>query len=139
MASPAQSRLQLSVPLTPSRPPASTILVVEDSDVVRTLAARMLVEQGYAVITAIDGVEAIEVLERASIGVVVTDLRMPRMDGRALARQVAARWPAVQMIFMTGHPEADLTEGLPGPLLMKPFAPDDLAVAVRTRLTAFAE
>lgn len=115
----------------PSRPPALTILVVEDSDVVRTLAARMLVEQGYPVITAIDGVEAIEVLERASIGVVVTDLRMPRMDGRELARQVAARWPAVRMVFMTGHPEASLTVGLPGPLLLKPFAPDDLAAAVR--------
>jgi two-component system, cell cycle sensor histidine kinase and response regulator CckA len=126
----------MSVPLTQRRPPAPTILVVEDSDIVRTLTARMLVEQGYPVITAIDGVEAIEVLERASIGVVVTDLRMPRMDGHELARQVAARWPDVQMIFMTGHPEADLTVGLPGPLLMKPFAPDDLAVAVRTRLTA---
>jgi CheY-like chemotaxis protein len=126
----------MSVSLTPTPPSAPTILIVEDSDVVRTLTGRMLVDEGYPVVTAIDGVEAIEVLERCSIGAVLTDLKMPRMDGRELAAQVAARWPGVRMLFMTGHPDAELTRDLPGPLLMKPFAPEALAAAVRAVVTA---
>src|SRR6266404_3040740 len=108
----------MSVSLAPGHPSAPTILIVEDSDVVRTLTGRMLVDEGYPVVTAIDGVEAIEVLERCSIGAVLTDLKMPRMNGRELAVQVAARWPGVRMLFMTGHAEAELTRDLPGPLLM---------------------
>jgi CheY-like chemotaxis protein len=126
----------MSVSLTPSHPSAPTILIVEDSDVVRTLTGRMLVDEGYPVVTAIDGVEAIEVLERCSIGAVLTDLKMPRMNGRELAVQVAARWPGVRMLFMTGHAEAELTRDLPGPLLMKPFTPEALVGAVRALVTA---
>jgi CheY-like chemotaxis protein len=126
----------MSVSLTPTHPTVPTILIVEDSDVVRTLTGRMLVDEGYPVVTAIDGVEAIEVLERCSIGAVLTDLKMPRMNGRELAAQVAARWPGVRMLFMTGHPEPELTRDLPGPVLMKPFTPEALAEAVRTLVTA---
>ena len=121
----------MSVPLKPTHSSAPTILIVEDSDVVRTLTGRMLVDEGYPVVTAIDGVEAIEVLERCSVGAVLTDLKMPRMNGRELAAQIAARWPGVPMLFMTGHPEAELTRGLPGQLLMKPFTPEALVAAVR--------
>jgi two-component system cell cycle sensor histidine kinase/response regulator CckA len=121
----------MSVPLKPTHSSAPTILIVEDSDVVRTLTGRMLVDEGYPVVTAIDGVEAIEVLERCSVGAVLTDLKMPRMNGRELAAQIAARWPGVPTLFMTGHPEAELTRGLPGQLLMKPFTPEALVAAVR--------
>ena len=93
-------------------------------------------DEGYPVVTAVDGVEAIEVSERSSIGVVVTNLRMPRMNGHELARQVAARWPDVRMLFMTGHPDAGLTVELPGPVLMKPFTVDALSAAVRAMLAA---
>jgi Response regulator containing CheY-like receiver, AAA-type ATPase, and DNA-binding domains len=116
----------MSIPPVPGPPSAPTILIVEDSDVVRTLTGRMLVDEGYPIVTAIDGVEAIEVLERSAIGVVLTDLKMPRMNGRELARQIVARWPRVRMLFMTGHPDAGLTEDLPGPVLMKPFTPEAL-------------
>jgi len=126
----------MSVPPGPSPPPAPTILIVEDSEVVRSLTGRMLVDEGYPIVTAIDGVEAIEVLERSSIGVVVTDLKMPRMNGRELARQIAARWPRVRMLFMTGHPEAGLMADLPGLVLMKPFTPEALRAAVRALVDA---
>ena len=125
----------MSVSLTPTHSSAPTILVVEDSDVVRTLTGRMLVEEGYPVVTAIDGVEAIEVLEQCSIGAVLTDIKMPRTDGHELAVQIAVRWPDLRMLFMTGHPEAELTRDLPGPLLMKPFTPEALAAAVRELVT----
>jgi len=126
----------MSVPPVPNVPPAPTILIVEDSDVVRSLTGRMLVDEGYPIVTAIDGVEAIEVLERSAIGVVLTDLKMPRMNGRELARQIVARWPRVRMLFMTGHPDAGLTADLPGPVLMKPFTPEALTSAVRTLVNA---
>jgi len=126
----------MSVPPVPSLPSTPTILIVEDSDVVRSLTGRMLVDEGYPIVTAIDGVEAIEVLERSAIGVVLTDLKMPRMNGRELARQIVARWPRVRMLFMTGHPDAGLTADLPGPVLMKPFTPEALTAAVRTLVNA---
>jgi two-component system, cell cycle sensor histidine kinase and response regulator CckA len=126
----------MSLPLTPGHPTVPTILVVEDSDAVRTLTARLLTTEGYPVVTANDGVEALEVLERTAIRLVVTDLKMPRMDGHELGKQVARRWPGVGMIFITGHPEPVLTSELPGPLLMKPFVPEALTAAVRTLLTA---
>ena len=126
----------MSVPPVPNPPSAPTILIVEDSDVVRTLTGRMLVDQGYPIVTAIDGVEAIEVLERSAIGVVLSDLKMPRMNGRELARHIVARWPRVRMLFMTGHPDATLTADLPGPVLTKPFTPEALTAAVRMLVNA---
>jgi CheY-like chemotaxis protein len=126
----------MSMPPAPNPPSAPTILIVEDSEVVRTLTGRMLVDEGYPIVTAIDGVEAIEVLERSSISVVLTDLKMPRMNGRELARQITARWPGVRMLFMTGHPEAGLMADLPGPVLMKPFTPEALTAAIRRLVNA---
>lgn len=122
----------MSVPLRPTHPPSPTILVVEDSESVRTLTARLLVAEGYPVVTALDGVEAIEVLERSSIRVVVTDLKMPRMGGHELAAHVTARWPDVRMVFMTGHPDILRNSVLPGPVLLKPFGLEELAATVRS-------
>jgi CheY-like chemotaxis protein len=116
----------------PDDRPAPTVLVVEDSESVRTLTARLLVGEGYPVVTALDGVEAIEVLERSSIRIVVTDLKMPRMGGHALAAQVKERWPGVRMVFMTGHPEVLRATELPGPVLLKPYRLEELAATIRT-------
>jgi two-component system, cell cycle sensor histidine kinase and response regulator CckA len=112
-------------------PGAPSVLVVDDSDVVRLLVAKMLEAVGYPVHTAVDGVEALKTLARIPIDVVVTDLLMPRLDGRKLAVEITARWPAVRMIFMTGHPDEKLTVNLPGPLVMKPFGIDQLAELLR--------
>jgi two-component system cell cycle response regulator CpdR len=124
----------MSASPTSDDPSLPAVLVVEDSEPVRTLTARILAAEGYAVVTAVDGAEAIEVLERSSIRVVIADLRMPRMDGQRLAAQAAARWPELRMVFMTGHPAAALTTDLPGPLLLKPFVPELLAETVRSLL-----
>jgi two-component system, cell cycle sensor histidine kinase and response regulator CckA len=94
--------------------------------------ARLLSFEGFGVLTARDGAEVVEVLERG-VHVVLSDLSMPRMNGQELAREVAARWPAVRMVFMTGYPESVLTEQLPGPLLLKPF---DAAEVIRAILVA---
>src|SRR5262245_49363483 len=73
--------------------PPPTILVVDDVATVLKATARMLELEGYRVLTARDGIEALEVLERTPVHAVLSDLRMPRMDGDALAAEVAAHWP----------------------------------------------
>jgi CheY-like chemotaxis protein len=107
-----------------------TVLVVEDSEIVRPLIARMLSVEGYPVHTAVDGIEALDLLADIPVDVVVTDLLMPRLNGRMLALEIAARWPSVRMVFMTGHPDSSLTNDLPGPLLMKPFGVEELSTMI---------
>jgi CheY-like chemotaxis protein len=104
----------MSLSLPPNHPPVSAVLVVEDSETVLMATTRLLALEGFRVLTARDGVEAVEALERGTVHVVLSDLSMPRMNGQELAREVAARWPAVRMVFMTGYPESTLTQELPG-------------------------
>jgi CheY-like chemotaxis protein len=94
----------------------------------------MLAWEGYNVLTAKDGVEALAVMERQTVELILTDLKMPRLGGRELARRVAARWPGVRMVFMTGHFELSLTDNLPGPLVLKPFSLEDLVDTVKSLL-----
>jgi len=111
------------------------ILVAEDEDAVRALAVRALEEEGYRVLEAADGVEALEAFERAVLPeIVVTDVIMPRLNGRQLSEAVWARWPDVRVLFMSGHTgQSDVLERLVpagAPFLQKPFTPEGLAQAV---------
>lgn len=117
---------------TPVADDALAILVVEDNDMVRVITTQVLTTAGYAVLTAADGIEALEILEHTPVPIVLADLRMPRMDGHALARAVTARWPTVRMLFMTGFSDGNATDTLPGPTLLKPFRPDALTTLVRS-------
>lgn len=119
------------------RPAASpvTALVVDDEDSVRSLTARMLESAGYEVLTAANASEALVVLWGAlvRIDLVVTDLRMPGMDGETLSRLIAAHAPACKFVFVSGYPGP---ESLPGPLVPKPFEIDDLLGVVQAVLPA---
>jgi len=117
-----------------------TVLLVEDEESVRTLAARVLAEQGYAVHEARNGREALAVLERPDHGIdlVLTDVVMPDMGGVELADRVAAAHPDVRIVYMSGYSEGDkLHPGVrrsPYPFLQKPFSPESLAVRIREAL-----
>lgn len=91
----------------PSAPDALTLLVVEDDDSVRELAARFLDTAGYRVITAKDGVEALQFANELgpAIGALVTDVVMPRMRGTELATRLANLLPDIKVIFMSGYLE----------------------------------
>jgi len=82
-----------------------TVLVVEDEREVRELACEFLKDAGYSVLTAGDGLEAVEVAERLgkSIHVVLTDIVMPKMRGPALARRLKTLLPHVKIVYMTGY------------------------------------
>jgi PAS domain S-box-containing protein len=119
---------------------AETILIVEDEDLVRALASRSLRERGYRVVEARQGVDALRQLEEAPSGVdlVITDVVMPEMGGRELARRLAALRPSLPVLFISGYTGEDVIQrGLldPGaPFQQKPFTPDGLARKVREML-----
>jgi CheY-like chemotaxis protein len=122
----------------PGLPAACTIIVVDDDDIVRSITSRMLRSEGFAVMTARDGLEALQLLDQSvdPVSLIVSDLRMPRMTGRELAEHVSRRSPAVPILFVSGEPTEVLAGALPGPLLMKPFAMHDLVSAVYYALLA---
>lgn len=130
----------------PGSPPSSVgerphrVLVVDDEPAVRALVCRCLREAGYPVVDAEDGVAALRLLETGPpIGLVLTDVEMPGMDGPELARVAGQVHPGVPVLFMTGSrsAEAALAAHFPGaPVVSKPFRIDDLVVTIRRTLEA---
>ncbi|MGE0708472.1 MAG: PAS domain S-box protein [Planctomycetota bacterium] len=114
-----------------------TILLVEDERAVRELAALVLRGCGYAVIEAGDGREALEAWARdpAVVDLVVTDVVMPELAGRALFEQLVAERPGLRVLFISGYAEdaAFRHDVVPAAcaFLSKPFSPTGLARAVR--------
>ncbi len=81
----------------------SRILVVDDEDGVRSFLAEALEDAGHSVAEAGDGDEATERLRREPFDLLVTDLRMPRMDGLELVRVARAERPEMRVIVLTAH------------------------------------
>jgi two-component system cell cycle sensor histidine kinase/response regulator CckA len=119
------------------RPPGGfMVLVVDDEEAVRQLASRMLTYTGYRAMQASHAREALAMLEQdpGAINLVLTDVKMPGMNGGELGRQVAVRWPGKPVLYMSGFASEIFQGGLldPGaPFLAKPFTQDDLAAKVR--------
>jgi CheY-like chemotaxis protein len=116
------------------------ILVVDDEPAVRLMMARALTAGGYEVRTAADGQGAITILEGLGTlpAIVVTDLQMAGIDGEELARVLARRYPALPVIFMTAYVALYSPAYLPGPILEKPFRPDQLCELIGSVLIAAA-
>jgi two-component system, cell cycle sensor histidine kinase and response regulator CckA len=137
-----------SQPLTPEgdlgevRGGNETILVVEDEDVVRLLACRGLREQGYTVLEARHGREALELVELngGRLDLVISDVVMPEMGGRELGARLAVHQPDLLVLYMSGYTGDDVIQrGLlePGvPFQQKPFTAEGLGRKVREMLDA---
>ena len=127
-------------PLAPKG--SGTILLVEDEPAVRALARRVLEQSGYNVLEAADGVEAERVMSRHAgpLDLVLTDVVMPNLGGKALVERLRARHPALNVLFMSGYPEGEIERrGLTGDraaYLEKPFSPQTLRDRVRTAIGA---
>ena len=106
-----------------------TILVVDDDDSARRLVARLLEEAGYAVLEAPHPHRALELAREhaATIRLLLTDVRMPKMGGVELARRFATLAPAARVLLMSGYFGSGELEH---PLLAKPFTPRELLRAV---------
>ena len=99
---------------TPDAPTAK-ILVVEDDPDIRSILARFLGRRGFAVITAENGAEALDTLDREPFDLVLSDVRMPRMDGIELLRAVRQRDPEIQLVLMTAYSTVrDAVEAIQG-------------------------
>ena len=111
------------------------MLVVEDEEMLRDMAAAMLESSGFTVLKAKDGIEALEVFgkHQRKIKFVLTDLTMPRMDGWQTIAAVRRISPGVRVILASGYSEAQAMEGrhqeLPQAFLSKPY---DLEVLTST-------
>lgn len=127
--------LYLPVAAAPAEEKAQTILLAEDEEIVRDLTEQILKNAGYSVLTAGDGDEALVLYEehRDEIAGVVTDIVMPGLGGRGLARQIRERDADLPIVFISGHheetPEA-LQLGAGATLVQKPFAVNTLVDAV---------
>lgn len=85
------------------------VLVDDEEDILRSVGG-LLVDFGHEVIPARDGSEALKLLEeREGVGLIVSDIQMPGMDGIELLRSVRARWPGLPIILMTGYGDVDKT------------------------------
>jgi two-component system cell cycle sensor histidine kinase/response regulator CckA len=115
-------------------PSETVILLVEDEALVRNLVQLMLTKEGYAVLSAKDGQEALELSEafKDPIHLLLTDVRMPRLDGITLKELVRAKRPDIRVIVMSGETANTISvENTPDAFLRKPFIPPTLLKCVQ--------
>ena len=112
----------------------STILVVEDEPVIRVLMAILLEDEGYTVRQAVDGLAALETVEQHRIDLVLSDVKMPRLDGASLAQQLRSRGDPIPVVLMSAvYAEVDL----PGVrFLRKPIDCEHLLTIIAADLAA---
>ena len=112
------------------------VLVVEDEQAVRLVAARTLQSLGYQVLEAVDGTEALErwEAEEGKIDLVLTDVVMPRMGGVELVTALRARRPALKVVMMSGYAGNAGPLHADVPMLEKPFTRAALAGLIRQEL-----
>ena len=90
-------------------PRAASLLLVDDEPSILSSLRRLLRTSGYQIHTAESGQAGLEILEREAIDLVISDMRMPEMDGATFLEQVRARWPATTRILLTGYADVSST------------------------------
>ena len=113
------------------------ILITEDEDSLRSFVARALRLDGHETYEAADGAEGLERLNEDSFDLLLSDIRMPVMDGIELAHRAADQFPQLKILLMTGYADALVgadVEGARYEVLQKPFSPRALVEAVQRAL-----
>lgn len=113
---------------------STSVLVVDDEDLIRKLVCEALARSGYETSTACNGIEALDRMDGNRFDLVITDVAMPVMAGYELMRRVKRNWPSVKVVVLTGHPrEQDISDFLlhgADEFLAKPFRLGDLVATV---------
>jgi two-component system cell cycle sensor histidine kinase/response regulator CckA len=133
-AAPQTSRQEVSRPALPATEPGhGTILLAEDEPGVRDFVSEILRRNGYEVLAASNGREAMDVLAKAGcpIDLLLTDTIMPEIGGASLGRTFAARFPGTPILRMTGYAEREEDDDPSIPVLKKPFTAPALLSLVR--------
>jgi PAS domain S-box-containing protein len=122
-------------------PTGRAILIVDDEAEIRDALAEMLTSARHRVVTASSGREALQLLAIEHFDVILTDIRMPDLDGRALYREIAQRWPAqaARVIFVTGDTLAstlrEFVSECGRPVIEKPFLPSEVRRVIAELMT----
>ena len=120
------------------------ILIAEDEEALRAFIVRALMQDGHEVTATVDGGEALDALtrEQGKFDLLLTDIRMPVMDGIALALAAARDWPELTILLMTGYADqrerAHGLDALIHDVIAKPFSLSDIRTAVAEALVARA-
>ena len=130
-------------PAAPGRPPQWTLLCVDDEPNILSALKRSLRTEHWRVLTANGGEEALETLARENVDLIISDMRMPGMDGAQLLEQVSQRWPGSIRILLTGHADmsatiAAINRGRIFRYLNKPWDDAELQATVRQGLDLLA-
>lgn len=141
-ASPPQAAPAGSIPppaAEPAPPPPATLLLVDDEPSVLSALRRLFRGPGYRVLQATSGDEALQLLGLEAVDLVISDMRMPEMDGAQLLEQVRLRHPAVLRILLTGYADihstvAAINRGEIHRYIGKPWDDQDLLLVVREAL-----
>lgn len=115
-----------------------SILVVDDELLIRDLLYDFFHDQGWNISVAENGRKALDILQEKQFDVVLTDLRMPSMDGMALTSQVQQDYPDIPVVIMTGYPSVESAVAAlrtkVADYITKPFNVNDLFKRVRSHL-----
>lgn len=120
----------------------SRVLIADDEESMRLLVARAITMDGHEIVTAEDGAEALEILNRDEVAfdLLLTDIKMPVMDGIALALAAARDFPRLTILLMTGFADqrerASGLEAIIHDVITKPFAVADIRTAVADALAS---
>ena len=126
--------------LPPAIRGSETVLLVEDDEALRELIHEFLETSGYEVLVASDPARAIEAARgrEGAIHLLLTDISMPSMNGRELARRVKELRPEIRVLYMSGYAADGMADrGVPEPgalLILKPFSQEALARKLREAL-----
>ena len=113
-------------------PSKYTILVVDDEELMRGFIVTFLSKLGYSSVTAMDGADALDKMKGNKVDAVITDIRMPKMDGILLTKEISTQYPGVPVMVMTAFDE-EYSAGTAISLgarefVKKPFSPEEFAI-----------
>lgn len=119
---------------------SATILLVDDDEALRRFVQRILIQQGFHVIQASNGAEALGVASAYAqpVDLLLTDVIMPKVNGLVLAQRLLQERPHIGVLYMSGYVEKSmlLAKHPESMLIQKPFTPDALIAAVRQVLAS---
>jgi DNA-binding response OmpR family regulator len=115
-----------------------TVLVVEDDKGLQKYLKELLLDNGYSVQTASDGIQALDALKKAEPDVVVLDLGLPNMSGEAVCLEIRKKYPELPVIILTAKDSiTDIVQGLnlgADDYMTKPFVADEFLARIKARL-----
>src|SRR5262245_20224297 len=131
----AADAFPLRVEIVPAGPePIKQVLIAEDDDHMRDALQELLVSEGYRVITAEDGLEALDWMSRVSVDLVIVDILMPGLGGPELIRRLreTSEWSGVPILVLSGYADLTRYKDLPvNDVQLKPFKLGDLLNKVK--------